>query len=607
MLGAMTKQLKTTAEDATDQSAATPADAAQRTAARSLFWQGWRVSAIAAHLGIKRTTLHGWKKAENWDATTPTQRVEGALEARLVQLIAKGQKTGGDFKEIDLLGRQIERLARVNKYNETGRERDLNPAIDARNAAPRRNAKRKNWFSERQIDLIREQFMDEQFNYQRLWYGQRNQRTRMVLKSRQIGATYYFAHEALLDAIDTGRNELFLSASKSQSRVFKQYIINLALNAAEAKLTGEDLITLGNGAELRFLGTNSRTAQSYHGNLYFDEFFWVPKFQTINKVARGMTSHKQYRRTYCSTPSVKSHEAYPFWTGEEVNRKRKEADRIAIDLSDAALRAGTLSADRVWRQRVTIHDAAAGGCDLFDIHELRNEYSPDEFANLYECEFIDDSEAMFTFTDMQACMVDADLAWPDFRPYTERPFARKPVWLGHDAGLSGHGAGLVIVAPPDAPGGKFRILERQKFRGASYEEQAQAIRKMTVRYNVEHLAIDVTGGYGAAVHELVDDFYPQAKAINYNLEMKERMVLKGRAVVSKHRLEIDAGDVDVARAFMAIKRTLTKSQKAITYETGRTEGTGHGELAWATLNVLINEPLDEQTVAGRAGFMEIFE
>ncbi|STJ83374.1 Terminase, ATPase subunit (GpP) [Escherichia coli] len=29
-----------------------------------------------------------------------------SLEARLTQLIIKPQKTGGDFKEIDLLGRQ---------------------------------------------------------------------------------------------------------------------------------------------------------------------------------------------------------------------------------------------------------------------------------------------------------------------------------------------------------------------------------------------------------------------------------------------------------------------------------------------------------------------
>lgn len=34
-------------------------------------------------------------------------------------------------------------------------------------------------------------------------------------------------------------------------------------------------MVLPNGATLYFLGTNARTAQSYHGNLYLDEYFWI--------------------------------------------------------------------------------------------------------------------------------------------------------------------------------------------------------------------------------------------------------------------------------------------------------------------------------------------
>ena len=77
----------------------------KRRAARHLYWQGWRVTHIAEYIGEPRTTVHGWKDAEQWDKATPVQRVEGALETRLVQLIAKDNKTGGDYKEIDLLGR----------------------------------------------------------------------------------------------------------------------------------------------------------------------------------------------------------------------------------------------------------------------------------------------------------------------------------------------------------------------------------------------------------------------------------------------------------------------------------------------------------------------
>lgn len=49
------------------------------------------------------------------------------------------------------------------------------------------------------------------------------------------------------------------------------------------ELKGGDMIQLFNGAELHFLGTSAATAQSYTGNLYFDEFFWVGQFANLKK------------------------------------------------------------------------------------------------------------------------------------------------------------------------------------------------------------------------------------------------------------------------------------------------------------------------------------
>ncbi len=47
------------------------------------------------------------------------------------------------------------------------------------------------------------------FEYQRHWWQAGvNTAIRNLLKSRQIGATYFFAHEALIDAITTGRNQI---------------------------------------------------------------------------------------------------------------------------------------------------------------------------------------------------------------------------------------------------------------------------------------------------------------------------------------------------------------------------------------------------------------
>lgn len=573
-----------------------------RRAARALYWQGWRVARIAEHLGEKPATVHSWKRRDEWDESDPTERIASTIEARLQQLVLKENKEGKDFKEIDLLGRQVERMARVGKYQQTGREVDLNPKIAARNAAPKRQPAR-NAISDEQVEQLRETFMDSLFGYQKHWYraGQ-TERIRNLLKSRQIGATWYFAREALMDALDTGRNQIFLSASKAQAFQFRSYILDFA-KSAEVELKG-DVIKLPNEAELIFLGTNSRTAQSYHGNLYLDEYFWIPRYKELRKVASGMASQKRWRQTYFSTPSAMSHEAYPFWTGEQFNRGRPKADHIRLDVSHKALAAGRHCEDGQWRQIVTILDALDSGCDLFDLEQLKREYSPEEFAQLFLCQFIDDGASVFGFSLLQRCMVDSWERWDDWKPFALRPFGNRPVWLGYDPSNTGDSAALVVLAPPAVPGGPFRILERHQFKGADFAAQAEFIRKTCTRFNVTYLGID-TSGLGVGVYQLVRQFRPDAVAITYNVELKTKMVLKALDVISNGRLEFDAGNNDIAASFMAIKKTLTPSGRQVTYQAGRSEQTSHADLAWATMHALFNEPLEGATTVN-TGFMEIY-
>ena len=573
----------------------TQPDLEPRRRARTLYWMGWRIARIADLLGIKVATIHSWKLRDKWDDSTPIDRVDAALEARMITLINKTEKEGKDYKEIDLLGRQLERTARVKKYSNGGNEADLNPKVANRNAGPKRQPVR-NLISEEGIDKLREAFHDEMFGYQELWYqaGLRH-RIRNVLKSRQIGATYYFAHEALMDAIDTGRNQIFLSASKAQAYQFRSYITQFVQRVAGVELRG-DPIALPNGAELIFLGTNSRTAQSYHGNLYLDEYFWIPRYQELRKVASGMASQKRWRQTYFSTPSAKSHEAFPFWTGTLYNRGRAKAEHINLDVSHAALKNGRLCEDGQWRQIITLLDAEAGGCDLFDIEQLRREYSPDEFSQLFLCNFIDDGASVFPFALVQACMVDSWAEWDDYKPLALRPFGHRKVWIGYDPSRSGDSAALVVVAPPLVRGAPFRVLERHQYKGMDFANQADKIRKVCAQYNVEHITID-TSGMGIGVYELVKAFRPDCKGINYSVEAKTRMVLKAHDVLSNHRLQFDAGWSEMAASFLAIKKVMTESGRHVTYAAGRSEETSHADLAWATMQALVNEPFEGSTPA----------
>lgn len=580
--------------------AATALDPRRR--ARALYWQGWSVARIAEELEISAGTIHSWKYRDKWDEATPIERAAESLEVRYIQLINKEDKEGKDFKEIDLLGRQLERMARIGKYQETGKEADLNPNIEKRNAGPKKKP-RHNVIEGEDADKLLQAFRESLFDYQEVWYDAGLiHRIRDILKSRQIGATWYFAREAIADAVANANNQIFLSASKAQAHVFKQYIIQFVKEVTGIELRG-DPIVLDNGAELHFLGTNSRTAQSYHGNLYIDEYFWIPKFLELRKVASGMAMHKKWRQTYFSTPSAITHDAYAFWNGDLFNKSRPRDQRVKVDITHETLAAGFKGADGQWRQIVTVMDAMAGGCDLFDIDQLRQEYGPDEFANLLMCQFIDDTNSVFPLAELQACMVDSWVVWEDFKPFAMRPFAYRPVWLGYDPALSGDSAGLVVLAPPAVPGGKFRVLEKHQFKHADFAAQAGAIQKLTQQYNVTYIGIDVTG-IGHGVHQLVKQFFPAVEAFSYSPEVKGRLVMKAKDVIGNRRLEFDAGWTDFAQAFMAIRKLLTASGRHITYDAGRSNDIGHADLAWACMLAMAHEPLAANSGNGKS-FMEI--
>lgn len=574
--------------------------------AKFLYWLGWRIVDISDILNENERTVQAWKTREEWDKNTPESRIEQAFTVRLMTLILKNKKNSGDYKEIAELIKNCKELARIERYKEGGGESELNPKLAGR--AKKENRKNQpNTFTPEQVEQLRQAFEQDLFDYQKDWYKAGNQRTRVILKSRQIGATWYFAREALIDALETGRNQIFLSASKAQAHVFKNYIKQFCESACGVELTGDPIIINNQEkTEIMFLGTNYRTAQSYHGNFYFDEFFWVYGFKELNKVASGMAMHKKWRKTYFSTPSTMAHEAYSFWTGERFNRGKPKDKHIKIDISHDNLKRGRICEDKMWRQIVTILDAEAGGCDLFDIDELRFEYSAEEFANLLMCQFIDDGASIFPLNILQPCMVDSWVVWgEDFKPFHSRPLGNQPVWIGYDPAETGDSAGMVVIAPPKVANGKFRIVERMQFKGMDFKHQAEMIRQTTKRYNVTYIGLDTTG-MGTGVAQLVRQFFPQLTEFSYSPEVKTRLVLKTMDVIRNGRLEYDAGWLDVTQSLMSIKKTLTPSQKQMTFIATRSEEIGHADLAWALMHALYNEPLEGQTTQNH-GILEIYE
>jgi len=390
---------------------------AKRLKARALYWRGWTCTQIAAELALPYTTVSSWKARQKWDDSPAITRAEEGLLERWLVLIDKEVKTGGDYKEIDLLGRQFERLARVRKFQVGGNETDLNPRIKKRNSAEvlQRKDAAKNLITPEMVAKLKASMDGELYGHQRAWLlTSTNLRTRMILKSRQIGATWYFARERLLVALETGKNQIFISASRAQANIFRQYIVQWVQMECGFTLKGDPIViqrgaaSAGDDAEpdeaeplepvtLYFLGTNYRTAQGYHGDVIIDECFWIHGFEELFKVASAMATQKQYTITLFSTPSALAHEAYPMWCGERFNKRRAKGEKVRIDITHQALRAGHLGADGIWRQIVTLNDAIARGYDLIDPEQLQLQYAVAEYENLFDCIFLDDSESMFPF------------------------------------------------------------------------------------------------------------------------------------------------------------------------------------------------------------------
>lgn len=557
----------------------------QKEQARTLFWQGSTIPEIAAALHIEKRSIYNWSKAGRWNAARPDDP-ELLVRQRLAILLNREWKTVMELEEQNQIMRHIETMARIRTRQERG-------ASDSGTDSGKRGGKSgKNDFTKIDETDLMEKFFNGLFGYQLECWEHRNEKLRDILKSRQIGMTWYFAREAFTDALLTGRNKLFISASRKQAEMFRSYICKFAREWFGIELRGRDCIKLQTRhgiAELHFLSTNSKTAQSYHGDLYIDEYFWIPKFDILKDVAMGMASQKKWHITFFSTPSSKGSPAYKFWSGDEYNERMRNANKpLVIFPEPRELRKhGICCADMHWRRIITITDAEREGCRLFNLEELKTMFSEDRFNMLFMCKFIDDAQSCFRFDELQKCLSNAE-KWQWFHPDQPRPYAG-PVWIGYDPSRTRDGACIVVLSAPESFRGKFYVLEKISLKNAAWEYQAGVIRDLCGKYNVAHIGIDITGP-GSGVFEQVQRFYPAAEKINYTLDIKAKLVLKAQQVIAAERIEWDSCYSDIAAGFLLIHRTTTQNAN-ITYVADRSDLTGHADAAWAIMHALIHEDL----------------
>lgn len=568
--------------------------------AKSLYLRRYTPAEIAEELNLpNRRIVYYWAQKWNWADMLSHESVMEAINRRVVLLTERNNKSDADKDELDrLIAHHVKLMSQQNKHKEKlaaskAQAEYGNDYSVTENGEPQKKRRyKKNDISGLTPEDF-QQFADEMlFGYQKHLRINIKKAIRNILKSRQIGATWYFAFEAFEDAVLTGDPQIFLSASRPQAEVFRSYIVNIAEQYFGVTLTGNP-IRLSNGAELRFLSTNKNTAQSYSGHLYCDEYFWVPDFKKLNDVASAMATHDKWRTTYFSTPSSKTHPAYPFWTGDEWRGTDSKRKNIKFPEFEDMQDGGRDCPDGQWRYVITIEDAVRNGFNLASIEKLRNRYNKDTFNILYMCVFVDSGASVFKYNDLEKCAVDIGV-WDDHDPDAARPFGNREVWGGYDPARSGDTSTFVILAPPESPGGCFRVLATYYWQGMAWKHQAKQIEDLTKKYRFTHIGIDTTG-IGHGVYEMVADFAPRiTTAIHYGQNTKTQLVLKMIDLVDEQRLEWDKEQKEILASFLGIRHTVTGKGGAMTFVADRSKETGHSDTFWAISHAAANEPLNNE-------------
>ena len=563
---------------------------ATRIKARDMWLSGIDGAIIVTECGLNNIRiLYVWVEKYGWKKLQAPQHFVLSTSIRYNKLMALDRTlTSQEIAEATALGDLLLKHEKLKITADSDKGFIGRPVGSKSRSQSKKNTKKKN-----QVDHLTpedfKKFRDEQlYAHQKEWYeaglDPLTYRISFILRSRKIGATWFFAYEAFENAVLTGKNSIFISATRQQAEVFKTYIDAIASQYFGVEISGNPA-TLSNGAQFIYVSTSLSAAQTYEGHVYYDESFWTRNFLKLYDVSSPIASFSECKKTIITTPSALSHPLYDKWSGAEYNEDRAEKDLVKISLSHAKLKHGALGDDGIWRQMVTLEDAVEKGFDRISVEQIKKENTPIKYRNYYMCGFIDDTDSVFKISELLDCMRDP-LVIKHYDKDLDKPYGNLAVTVGYDPSGEGDTASATMYTLPMSISQKFQLIKMAALPPRAVA-QAGVLKEWNKSFNIQHMELDGTGP-GLFVPEFVMPFYPAVKVAHYSAKYKTLMVQKAQDVIWGKRFEYDASDKGVALAFMTIRQTTTR-QGQITYESVRTKDSSHGDAAWASMHAFMAE------------------
>lgn len=397
----------------------------------------------------------------------------------------------------------------------------------------------------------------------------------LALKGRQLGFTDATAAGCILGGFRDRRPQIVLSAAQKNAdelieavRTHCRFLAAIGLpEAADFTVDNTEELRWRSGGSVRALAANPRTARSFHGDLWLDEFAYHLDAIGLWAAASPMATRGDWRIRAFSTPNG--------------------ATGLFYDWSQ--------SPPSGWGfHRVSLDDAERDGLRV-DRAALLSLCNGDErlFGEAYLCRFLD-AELQYLPGELVLPARDWIGSTPDL--------SSSPIFAGLDVGRHHD---LTVLTPGALHSRTAWIVAVLTAKRTAFKAQRKMIRDAHARLGFERFCVDKTGIGEQLAEELVEEMGEEVvEPVAFTAETKAdlagrvfRWLRDGRV-----RFTRDQAGRDLADECIALRRKVTKSGN-IVYESPRTSK-GHGDRFWSF--ALMLRAMDREPVARGVGDSPLF-
>lgn len=379
----------------------------------------------------------------------------------------------------------------------------------------------------------------------------------LCLKGRQLGFTDASAARCLIGALCHRRPQIVLSAAQDNAnalldavRAHARFLAAIGLpEAARFSVNNTEEIGWPGGASVVALAANPRTARSFHGDVYFDEFAYHADAEAMWSAAAPMATRGDWRLRLISTPNGAVGKFYELCRAAESGALGQRWSFHRVSLDDAE-RDGL----RVDRERLL---SLVGG-------------DPRVFSEAYLCQFLD-AELQY----LPTTLVNASLHWKGATP----DLSTADIFAGLDVGRTHDLTALTPIAELRRVAWVITVLTAKR---SAFKAQRRMIESARDAFGWQKLVVDA-GGLGTQLaEELVEQWGAnEVIPVMFTAPLKATMATGVFRWLRDGRLRLpkDAEGRALHDEMLALRRKITPSGNVI-YESPRTAA-GHGDRFWS--------------------------